>query len=145
MWELNPNEGWAPKNWCFWTAVLEKTLDSPLNCKEIKPINPEENRPWILIGRTGAEAGTPIPWPHDAKNIFIRRDSDAGKDWRQEEKGTTEDEMIGWHHWLNGHVWASSGSWWTGKPSVLWSMGSQRVGHDRVTELNWTELTGARY
>ena len=87
----------------FWTVVLEKTLESPLDCNEIKPVNPKENQSWIFIGRTDAEAETPILWPPDAKNWLIRKDPDAGKDWRQEEKGTTEDKMVGWHHWLNEH------------------------------------------
>ena len=93
-------EGWVPKNWCFWTVVLEKTLESPLDYKEIKPVNPKGNQPWIFTGRTGFE--DPILWPPDAKNRLTRKDPDAGKDWRQE-KGTTEDEMVGWHHWLNEH------------------------------------------
>ena len=103
MWELDHKEGWVLKNGCFWTVVLEKTLESPLDCKEIKPVNPKGNQPWIFIGRTDAEAGAPIVWPPDAKSQLTRKDPDAGKDWRQEEKGTTEDEMVGWHHWLNGH------------------------------------------
>ena len=93
----------APKNWCFWTVVLEKTLESPLNCKEIQPVHPKGNQSWIFIGRTDVEAETPILWPPDAKNWLISKDPDVGKDWRWEEKGTTEDEMVGWHHWLNGH------------------------------------------
>ena len=103
MWELDNKEGWALKNWCFWTVVLQKTLDSPLDCKEIKPVNPKGNQSWIFIGRTDAEAEAPILWPPDMKNRIIGKDPDAGKDWRQEEKGTTEDEMVGWHHWLNGY------------------------------------------
>ena len=101
MWELDHKESWALKNWCFWTAVLKKTLESPLDCKEIKPVNPKGNQSWIFIGRTYAEAEAPILWPPDAKSWFIRKDPDTGKDWRQEEKGTTEDEMVGWHHRLN--------------------------------------------
>ena len=96
MWELDCEEGWAPKNWCFWTVVLEKTLESPLDCKEIKPVHPKGNQSWIFIGRTNVEAETPILWPPDVKNWLIRRDPDAGKDWRQEEKGTTE------ARWLDG-------------------------------------------
>ena len=96
-------EAWIPKNWCFWIAVLEKTLKSPLDCKEIKPVNSKGNQPWIFIGRTGAEMEAPKLGPPDAKSLLIGKDPDAGKDWRQEEKGTTEDEMVGWHHWLNGH------------------------------------------
>ena len=96
-------EGWAPKNWCFRTMVLEKTPESPLDCKEIKPVHPKGNQSWIFIGRTDAEAEVPILWPPDVKSRPIRKDPDAGKDWRQEEKGTTEDEMAGWHHWFDGH------------------------------------------
>ena len=103
MWELDHKEGWAPKNWHFLNVVLEKTLQSPLDIKEIKPVNPKENQPWIFIGRTDAEAEAPIIWPPDAKGQLIGKDPDAGKDWRQEEKGTTEDEMVGWHHRLNEH------------------------------------------
>ena len=104
MWVLDCKESWVPKNWCFWTVVLEKTLESPLDCKETKPVNSKGDQAWVLIGRTDAEALTPIFWPPDAKNWLIGKDPDAGKDWRQEEKGTTEDEMVGWHHWLDGHV-----------------------------------------
>ena len=96
-------EIWVPKNWCFWTVVLEKTLESPLHCKEIKPVHPKGDQSWLCIGRTDAEAETPVLWPPDAKNWFICKDPDAGKDWRQEKMGTTEDEMVGWHHQLNGH------------------------------------------
>ena len=95
MWELDCEESWAPKNWCFWTMVLEKTLESPLDYKEIQPVNPKGNNFWILFGRTDAEAETPILWPPDIKNWLIRKDLDAGKDSRQEEKGTTEEEMVG--------------------------------------------------
>ena len=95
-------ESWAPKNWCFWTVVLEKTLESPLDCKEIQPVNPKGNQSWIFIGRTDPEAETPILWPPDVKNGLTGKDPDAGKDWGQE-KGVTEDEMVGWHHWLSGH------------------------------------------
>ena len=97
---LDHKESWALKNWCFWTVVLKKTLESPLDCKEIKPVNPKGNQSWIFIGRTGAEAKAPILWPSNAKSWLIRKDPDAGKDWRQEEKGKTEDEPIGWHHCL---------------------------------------------
>ena len=103
MWELHHKESWALKHWCFWTVALEKTLESPLDCKEIKPVNPKGNLSWTFIGRTDAEAETPILWPPDVKNWFTGKDPDAGKDWGQEEKGTTEDEMFGWHHWLHGH------------------------------------------
>ena len=102
MWELDYKESWVPKKWCFWTVVLEKTLESPLDCKEIPLVHPKGNQSWMFIGRTDAEAETPILWPPDAKNWLIGRDPDAEKDWRREGKGTTEDEMIGWHHWLSG-------------------------------------------
>ena len=103
MWELDYKESWVPKNWCFWTVVLEKTLESPLDCKEIQPVHPKGNQSWIFTGRTDAEAETPILWPSDVKKWLIGKDLDAGKDWSQEEKGMTEDEMVGWHHWLDGH------------------------------------------
>ena len=103
MWELDYKESWAPKNWCFWTVMLEKTLESPLDCKEIQPIHPKGDRSWVFIGRTAVEAETPILWPPDPKNWLIWKDPNAGKDWRQEEKGMTEDEMVGWHHRRNGH------------------------------------------
>ena len=103
MWELGYKETWVPKNWCFWTEVLEKTFESPLDNKEIKAVNPKGNQSWIFIGRTDAKTETPILRPPDAKNWLIWKDPDAGRDWRWEEKGTTEDEMVGWHHWLNGH------------------------------------------
>ena len=96
-------ESWAPKNWSFWTVVLEKTLESPLDCKEIQPVHPKGNQSWIFTGRTNVEAETPILWPPDVNNWLIWKDPDAGQDWRQGEKGTTEDEMDGWHHWLNGY------------------------------------------
>ena len=100
---MDHTEGWVPKNWCFWTVVLEKTLESPLDYKEIQPVHPKGNQSWIFIGRTDAEAEAPILWPPDAKNWLTGKDTDDGKDWKWEEKGMTEDEMVGWHHWLNGH------------------------------------------
>ena len=103
MWELDHKEGWMSKNWCFQIVALEKTLESPLECKEIKPVNPKGNQPWIFIGKTDAEAEAPILWLPDRKSQLIGKDPDAGKDWRQEEKGPIEVEMIGWHHWLNEH------------------------------------------
>ena len=131
MWELDCRKRWVLKNWCFWTVVLEKTPESPFKSKEIKPVNPKGNQFWLFIGRTDAEAEAPILWPPDVKNWFTGIDPDAGKDWRQEEKGTTEDEMAGWHHWLNGHEFGWTGSWWwTGRPGVLRFMGLQKVGHD---------------
>ena len=101
--ELNYKESWAPKNRCFWTVLLEKILESPLDCKEIQPVHPKGDQSWVFIGRTDAEAETPILWPPVAKSWLIGKDPDAGENWGQEEKGMTEDEMVGWHHWLNGH------------------------------------------
>ena len=101
MWELDHKESWALKNWCFWTVLLEKTLESPLDCKEIQPVHPKGDQSWVLIGRTDAETETPKLWPSDEKSWLIGKDPDTGRDWGQEEKGMTEDEMAGWHHWLN--------------------------------------------
>ena len=127
-------ESWAPKNWCFWTVVLEKTLESPLDYKEIQPVHPKGDQSRVFLGRTDVEAETPILWPPDAKSWLIWKDPDAGRDWRREEKGMTEDQMVGWHHRLNGHGLGELQSWWwTGRPGVLQFMVSQRVGHD------WTE------
>ena len=103
MWELDYKDSWAPKNWCFWAVVLEKTLESPLDCREIQPVHPRRDQSWVFIGRTDVEAQTPILWPPGMKSWLIWKDPDAGKDWRQEEKGITEDEMVGWHHQLDGH------------------------------------------
>ena len=116
--------------WCFWTVVLEKTLDSPLDCKEIQLVHPKWNQSWIFTGGTDVETETPILWLSDEKCWLIWKDPDAGKDWRWKEKGMTEDEMVGRHHWLNGHVEQAPGDVRTGKPGVLPSMGSQRVRHD---------------
>ena len=103
MWELDYKESWAPKSWCFWTVVLEKTLENPLGCKEIKPVHPKGDRSWVFMGRTDVEAETPILWPPDGKNWHTWKDNDTRKDWSQEEKWMTEDEMVGWHQRLNGH------------------------------------------
>ena len=103
VWKLDHKEDWVLKNWCFWTVVLEKTLESPLDCKEIQPVNRKGNKPWIFIGMTDNEAEALILWPLDVKSWFIGKEPDARKDWGQEEKGMTEDEMVGWHHWLYGH------------------------------------------
>ena len=135
MWELDYKESWVPKNWCFWTVVLEKTLENPLDCNGIKPVNPKENQPWILIGRTGAEAEAPVLWPLDAESWLIGKDPNAGKDWRQEKKATTEDEMVGWHHWLDGHEFEQIPGDGEGQGSlVLYCMGLQIVEHDWATE-----------
>ena len=103
MWEWDYNKSWGPKKWCFWAVVLEKTLESFLDCKEIQPVHLKGDQSWVFIGRTNIEAETPILWPPDVKNWLIWKYPDAGKDWEQEEKGMTEDEMVGWHHWCNGH------------------------------------------
>ena len=139
MLELDYKEGWAPKNWCFWTVVLEKTLESPLNCKDIQPVHPKDQS-WVFIGKTDVEAETPILWPPHVKSWLIGKDSDAGRDWGQEEKGTTEDEMVGWHHWLDGH-----GFGWTlgvrdgqGGLACYGSWGCKES--DKTEQLNWTQL-----
>ena len=138
MWELDCEERWAPKNWCFWTVLLEKTLASPLDSKEIQPVHPKRNQSWIFIGRTDAKAETPILWPPDLKNWLTGKDPDAGKDWRQEEKGTTEDEMVGWRHRLNEHEFKQTPGVGDGQGGLAccdsWC---RRVGHDWTTELNW--------
>ena len=146
MWELDYKESWGPKNWGFWTVVLERTLESPLGSKEIQPVYPKGNQSWRFIGRTDAEAEVPILWPPDAKGWLIRKGPDARKDSRQEEEGMTEDETVGWHHqfdedgWMASPtrwtwVWASTRRWWRpGKLDLLQSLGSQRVRHDWVTE-----------
>ena len=137
MWELDYKESWGLENWCFWTVVLEKTLESPLDCKEIQPVHPKRNQSWIFIGRTDAEAETLILWPPDVKNWLIWKDPDAGKDWRRRRVNRGGD---GWMASLTRWtwVWASSGRWWwIGKPGMLQSVGSQLVGHDWATELNW--------
>ena len=142
IWELYCKESWVPKNWCFWAMVLEKTLESPLDCKEIQSVNPKGDQSWVSFGRIDVEAETPVLWPPDAKSWLIWEDPDAGKDRGQEEKGITENEMAGWHHRLNGHGFVGVDSeswWWTGRPGMLQFMGSQRVGHNWATELNWTE------
>ena len=140
MWELDYKESWAPKNWSFWTVVLEKTLESLLDCKEIQPVHPKGDQPWVFIGRTDVEAETPIFWPPDGKSWLTGKDRDAGKDWSQEEKGMTEDEMAGWHHWLNGH-----GFGWT--PGVCDGQGGLACcsswglkESDTTEQLNWTEV-----
>ena len=139
MWELDHKESWALKNWCFWTVVLEKTLESPLNCKEIQPVHPKGNQAWIFIDRTNAEAETPIPWLPDVKNWLTGKVPDAGKDWRQEEKGMTEDEMVGWHHRFNGHEFEQALAVGDGQGGLACcSPWGCRVRYYWATELNWT-------
>ena len=140
MWELDCEEGWALKNWCFWTVVLEKTLESPLDCKEIQPVHSKGDQSWVFFGRNDTEAETPVLWPPYAKSWLIGKDSDAGRDWGQEEKGTAEDEMAGWHHWLDG-----SESQWTlgagdGQGGLACWHSWGRKESDPTEWLNWTEL-----
>ena len=142
MWELDCEESWAQKKWWFWTVVLEKTLESPLDCKEIQPAHPRRDQSWVFIGSTDVEAETPILWPPDVKSWFIGKNPDTGKDWRQKEKRMTEDEMVGWYHQLDGHgfgwtlgVGDGQGglaccSPWVPRESDTW----------KVEQLNWTEL-----
>ena len=138
MWQLDYKESWAQKNWCFWTVVLEKTLESPLDCKEIQPVHPKGDQSWIFIGKTDAEAEAPILWPPYVKSWLISKDPDAGKDWRQEKKGMTEDEMVRRHHWLHGHGSEKALGVGEGQGSLACcSPWGRRVRHDWATELNW--------
>ena len=133
MWELDCEESWVPKNWCFWTVVLEKTLESPLDFKEIQPVHPEGDQPWVFIERTDAKAETPILWPPHAKSWLIGKDSDAGRDGGQQVKGTTEDEMAVWHHWLDGHEFE-----WTPGVGLGCCDSWGRKESDTTEWLNWT-------
>ena len=133
MWEVDHKESWAPKNWCFWTVVLEKTLESPLDCKEIQPVHPKGNQSWIFIGRIDAEPETPILWLPDVKNWITGKDPDAGKDWGQKEKGMTEGEMVGWHHQLDGHGFEQT-------PGVSEDREAWRAAVHGVTKC-WTRLS----
>ena len=140
MWELGYKESWALKNWCFLTMVLKNTLESPLDCKGIQPVHPKGNHSWIFIGRTYAEAETPTLWPPEAKNWLTGKVSDAGKDWRREEKGTTEDEMVvGWHHWLNGHEFEQALGIGNGQGSLVCCSPWGHKELDMTEQLNWTE------
>ena len=137
MWELDYKESWVPKNGCFWTVVLKKTLETPLDCREILPVNPKGNQPWIFIGRTDAEAEIPILWPPDERSWLIEKDPNAGKDWRWEEKGTTEDERVGWHHWLDGHEFEQAPGVGDGQGSLACCSPWGRKESDMTERLNW--------
>ena len=144
MLKLDCEESWAPKNWCFWSVVFEKTLESPLDCKEIQPVHSEGDQLWVFFGRNDAKAETPILWPTHAKSWLFGKDPDAGRDWRQEEKGITVDEMAGWHHLLDGHEFEET----LGVGDIQGGLEccnswGHRVGHNWETELNWTELNWA--
>ena len=140
MWELDYKESWMQKNWCFWAVVLEKTLESPLDCKEIQPVHPEGDQSWVFIGRNDAEAETPILWPPHVKNWLIWKDPDAGKNWGQEEKGMTEDEMIGWHHRLNGHELEQTLRDDKGQQSLACCSPLGPKESDMIEQPNWTAL-----
>ena len=140
MWELNYKENWALKNWFFWTEGLEKILWSPLDREEIQPVYPKGNQSWIFIGRTDAEVEAPILWPPDVKNLLIWKDPDAGKDWRQEKKGTTDNEVAGWHHWLDGHEFEQTSGVGHGQGSLACFSPWGRKESDTTERLNWTEL-----
>ena len=138
MWELDYKESWVPKNWCFWTVMLEKTLESPLDCKGMQPVHPKGNHSWIFIGRTDAEAL--ILWSPNGKNWLIGKDPDAGKDWRREEKGTTEDEMVGWHHWLNGHEFEQALVFGDEQGSLACCSPWGHKGTGMIEKLHWTDV-----
>ena len=138
MWELDHNEGWGPKNWCFWTVVLEETLESPLDCREVKPVHPKGNQSWIFIRRTDAEAEAPVLWPPNVKSWVIRKDPDAGKDWRQEENGMTEDEMVGWHHRLSQREFEQGPRDGEGQGSLACY---NPLGHKKLDTTEWLTAT----
>ena len=140
MWELDYKESWALTNWCFRTVVLEKTLESPLDCKEIQPVHPKGNQSWIFIEKPDAEAETPILCPPDVKNWLIRKDPNAGKDWRLEEKGMTEDEKAGWNHRLNEHEFESTPGVGNGQGGLACCSPWGHKESDMTERLNWTEL-----
>ena len=140
MSELDYKESWAPKNWCFWNVVLEKTLESPLDCKEIQPVHLKGDQSWVFIGRTDSKAEASILWPPDAKNWLTGKDPDAGKDWRQDEKGTSEDEMVGWHHQLNGHEFGWTPGVDDGQRGLACCGPWGHKESDTTEQLSWTEL-----
>ena len=144
IWELDREESWVPKNWCFWTVVLEKTLESPLDCKEIQSVHPKGNQSWIFFGSTDVEAETPTVWPPVGKNWLIGKDPDAGRNWGQEEKGTTEDEMAGWHHQLDGHEFEWTPGVGDGQGGLACCSPWGGKESDTTEWLNWTELNWMR-
>ena len=139
MWELDCEESWEPKNWCFWTVVSEKTLESPLDCKEIQPVHSEGDQPWEFFGRNDTKAETPVVWPPHAKSWLIGKDCDAGRDWEQEEKRTTEDEMAGWHHWLDGREFEWTPGVGDGQGGLVCCHSWGRKELDMTEQLNWTK------
>ena len=141
IWELDQKEGWMSKNWCFWTVVLEKTLDSPLDCKEIKPVNVKRHQSWIFIGSTDAEGEAPILWAPDVKNWLSGKDPDTGEDWRQDEKLMTEDEVVGWDHQLDGHEFEQAPGAGDGQGGLVWCSPCGHKEVDTTEWLNWTEPT----
>ena len=140
MWELDYKESWMPKNWCFWTVVLEKTLESPLDCKKIQPVHPKGDQSLVFIGRTYVEAEPLILWPSYAKSWLIWKDPDAGKDWGQEKKGMTEDEMARWHHWLDGHGFGWTPGVGDGQGGLVCCGSWSRKESDTTEWLNWMQL-----
>ena len=132
-------ESWVPKNWCFWTVVLEKTLENPLDCKEIQPVHPKGDQSWVFVGRTDAKAETPVLWPSHVKSWLIGKDSDAGRDWGQEEKGMTEDEVAGWHHQLDGREFEWTSGVGDGQGGLACCNSWGRKESDATERLNWTE------
>ena len=141
MWELDREESWVPKNWCYWTVMLEKTLESPLDCKEIQPVHSKGDQTWDFFGRNDAKAETLVLWPPHAKSWLIGKDPDAGRDWRQEEKGATEDDMFGWHHWPDGREFEWTPGVGDGQGGLVCCDSWGRKESDTTERLNWTEYT----
>ena len=139
MWKLDYKESWVPRNWCFWTLVLDKTLESPLDCKEIQPVHPKGDQSWVFIGETDVEAESPILWPPHVKSWLIGKDSDAGRVWRQEEKGMTEDEIVKWHHQLDGHEFEQAPGVGDGQGSLACCSTQGCKESDTTEQLNWIE------